>query len=126
MKIVFWIIALPIIAFAMAFAVSNHESVAISLWPFAYRLEIPLYIAVTGGLFFGFLAGLIYGWIGSLTFRRRAHNAAKQVVKLQTETDELRRKLAQAENSSVQSLAQANAPVAPSQTTRRRIVGGDF
>lgn len=125
MKILFWIIALPIIAFAMAFAVSNHESVTISLWPFAYRLEIPLYIAVTGGLFFGFLAGLIYGWIGSLTFRHRAHHAAKQVAKLQAETEELRRKLAQAEGA-IHPLPPADAPDYPSQSARRRIAGGDF
>ena len=125
MRIIFWIIALPIIAFAMAFAMSNHEGVTISLWPFAYRLEIPLYIAVTGGLFFGFLAGLIYGWIGSLTFRRRAHSAAKQVTKLQAETEELRRKLAQAE-SVTHPLPPSEAPDYPSQSTRRRIAGGDF
>ena len=125
MKVLFWIIALPIIGFAMAFAVSNHESVAISLWPFAYRLEIPLYIAVTGGLFFGFLAGVIYGWIGSLTLRHRAHGAAKQVAKLQAETEELRHKLARAE-AATHPLPLADAPDQPFQTTRRRIAGGDF
>lgn len=125
MKILFWIIALPIIAFAMAFAVSNHESVTISLWPFAYRLDIPLYIAVTGGLFFGFLAGLIYGWIGSLTFRHRAHSTAKQLAKLQGETEELRRKLTQAE-SAAHPLPTADALGYPPQSARQRIAGGDF
>lgn len=125
MKVVFWIIALPIIALAMAFAVSNHETVSISLWPLAYRLDIPLYIAVTGALFLGFLAGLIYGWIGSLRARHRARVEAKHVSKLQTETEELRRKLALAEGAG-HPLPPASAPDYPSPSALRHIAGGGF
>lgn len=123
MKVVFWIIALPIVAIAMAFAVSNHEIVTISLWPLVYRIDVPLYIAVTGALFLGFLAGLIYGWIGSLRARHRGRVEAKQVAKLQTETEELRRKLALAEGAG-HALPPTTAPAYPPPSVLRHIVGG--
>ena len=125
MKVVFWIIALPIIAIAMAFAVSNHENVSISLWPLAYRLDVPLYIAVTGALFLGFLAGLIYGWTGSLRARHQARTAAKQAAKSQAEADELRRKLVLAEGAG-HPLPAASAPAFPSQSALRHIAGGSM
>lgn len=123
MRVVFWIIALPIVAIAMAFAVSNHENVTINLWPLAYRLDIPLYIAVTGALFLGFIVGLLYGWIGGLRARHRARIEAKHVTKLQTENEELRRKLALAEGAG-RPLPPATAPAYPPPSTLRHIAGG--
>jgi uncharacterized integral membrane protein len=123
MKVLFWIIALPIVAIAMAFAVANHDSVTISLWPLAYRIEIPLYIAVTGALFFGFLVGITYGWIGSLRARHRARAEAKRADKLNAENTELRQKLALAENAT-RTLPATTAPTYPSEAALRHIAGG--
>ncbi len=99
MRIAFWIIALPIIAIAMAFAVSNADNAVFGLWPLPYRLELPLYAAVSGALFLGLLAGLIYGWLTSLRLRRRAHAETKRADHLETEIADLRRKLAVAESA---------------------------
>ena len=123
MRVVFWIIALPIIAAAMAFAVSNHETVVISLWPLAYSLDVPLYIAVTGALFVGFLTGVIYGWIHSLPLRHRARNDARQAAKLQSEIEDLRHKLSQAEQAS-HPLPPASPTSYPPPAALRHIVGG--
>jgi uncharacterized integral membrane protein len=123
MRVVFWIVALPVVAVAMAFAVSNHESVAIGLWPLAYRLEAPLYIVVTGALFLGFVVGLLYGWIGSLRARRRARVEAKHVSRLENETEELRRKLALAENAA-HPLPPSSAPAYPPPASLRHLGGG--
>lgn len=123
MRVVFWIIALPIIAAAMAFAVSNHETVVISLWPLAYRLDVPLYIAVTGALFLGFLTGVIYGWIHSLPARQRARSEAKHAAKLQDEIEELRHKLSLAEQAS-HPLPPPSTASYPPPSALRHIVGG--
>jgi uncharacterized integral membrane protein len=124
MKLLFWIIALPIVAIAMAFAVSNHETVTISLWPLAYRIEVPLYFAVTGALFLGFIAGLASGWVGSLRTRRRARTETRRAEKLTTENTELRQKLAQAENAA-RALPALSAPAYPPDAALRHIAGGD-
>jgi uncharacterized integral membrane protein len=125
MKIVFWIVALPVVAIAMAFAVSNHEPAAISLWPLVYRLEAPLYIVVTGALFLGFIIGLLYGWIGSLRARRRARSETKQVAKLQAENEELQRKLALAE-SAAHALPPPMQLNNPQPAALRHVTGGGF
>lgn len=119
MKVLFWIIALPIIAVAMAFAVSNPEPVTISLWPLAYRIEVPLYIAVSGALFLGFMVGITWGWIGSLRARRRMRAETKRADVLREENTELRHQLARAESA-----AHALPPDDPAESTLRHIVGG--
>lgn len=124
MRILFWIIALPIIAIAMAFAVSNHEMVTISLWPLGFRLESPLYIVVTGALFLGLVCGLLYGWIHGMGVRHRARVETKLVAKLQSENDDLRRKLALAENAR-HALPVAGTPDYPAQATLRHLSGSD-
>ena len=123
MRVVFWIVALPIVAIAMAFAVSNHENVTIDLWPAPYRLDVPLYIAVTGALLLGFVVGVTYGWIGSLRARHRARAEAKRADKLVRDNEELRHKLTLAENAA-HSLPPASAPSYPSQKALRHIAGG--
>lgn len=55
----FWIL----VAVLVIFSVSNREAVTITLFPFAYETEAPLYLVFFGGLFLGFLmAGLIMLW----------------------------------------------------------------
>ena len=125
MRIVFWIVALPVVAIAMAFAVSNHEAVAISLWPLVYRLEAPLYIVVTGALFLGFIIGLLYGSIGTLRARHRARTEAKHATKLQSENEDLRQKLSLAE-SAAHALPPPMPPVQSQRSSLRRIAGGDI
>ncbi len=123
MKALFWIIALPIIAIAMAFAVSNAQSVTISLWPLPYRLEMPLYSVVTGALFLGLVTGLIYGWIASLRLRRRTHSETRRADGLESEIAELRRKLAVAE-SATRVLPPPSPPAYPPENTLRHIGTG--
>jgi uncharacterized integral membrane protein len=118
MRIVFWIIALPVIAIAMAFAVSNHDPVAISLWPLVYRLEAPLYVVVTSALFVGFLIGMLYGGINTLRARHRARHEARHASKLQADNEDLRRKLSLAESATY-----ALPPANHQSTTLRRIAG---
>lgn len=124
MRIVFWIIALPVVAVAMAFAVSNHDAVAISLWPLVYKLEAPLYVVVTGALFIGFLIGMLYGGIGTWRARHRARSEARQASKLQSDNEELRRKLTLAESATY--ALPPSLPANHPSNTLRRIAGGDI
>lgn len=127
MRLISWLIALPVVALAMAFAVSNHDSVTIDLWPAPYRLEVPLYIAVTGALLTGFVIGVIYGWIGSLPARRRARSEAKRADKLAAENEDLRHKLNLAENAARSVPPPATTPATPaypSKAVLRHLAGG--
>lgn len=129
MKILFWLVAIPVIALAMTFAVSNHEAVTLDLWPAPLRLDVPLYLVVTGALLLGLVVGLISGWIGTIRARHRARQEAKRAERLNAENEELRHKLNLATHAlpglpaADQSATQAAYP-AP--TALRRFAGGGF
>jgi uncharacterized membrane protein YciS (DUF1049 family) len=94
MKILFWIVAIPAIAIAMSFGVSNPESVTIGLWPLVHKVEMPVYAAVTVALFFGFFVGVLIAWIDSLRHRAEARRLARRLRELEAEDARLRRELA--------------------------------
>ncbi|HEY4134428.1 MAG TPA: lipopolysaccharide assembly protein LapA domain-containing protein [Alphaproteobacteria bacterium] len=96
MKILFWIVAVPAIAIAMSFGVSNPESVSIGLWPLVHKVQMPVYAAVTVALFFGFFVGVLIAWIDSLRHRAEARRLARRLRELEAEDARLRRELAMA------------------------------
>ncbi len=100
MKFLFWIVAVPALAVAMSFGVSNPQSVSLRLWPLVNSVEMPLYAAITITLFFGLLVGGLIAWIDSLRHRAEARRLARRVRDLETEDARLRGELAQATASS--------------------------
>jgi uncharacterized membrane protein YciS (DUF1049 family) len=96
MKFLFWLIAIPALAIAMSFGVSNPQSVALRLWPLVNSVEMPLYAAVTIALFFGLLVGGLIAWIDSLRHRAEARRLARRLRELEAEDARLRRELAMA------------------------------
>jgi|LNFM01.2.fsa_nt_gb uncharacterized membrane protein YciS (DUF1049 family) len=96
MKFLFWIVAIPALAVAMSFGVSNPQSVSLRLWPLVNSVEMPLYAAVTVTLFFGLLVGGLIAWIDSLRHRAEARRLARRLRELEAEDARLRRELAMA------------------------------
>lgn len=100
MKFLFWLIAIPALAVAMSFGVSNPQSVALRLWPLVNSVEMPLYAAVTIALFFGLLVGGLIAWIDGLRHRAEARRLARRLRELEAEDARLRRELAMAKGAS--------------------------
>jgi len=94
MKFLFWIVAVPALAVAMSFGVSNPQSVSLRLWPLVNSVEMPLYAAVAIALFFGLLFGGLVGWIDSLRHRAEARRLARRLRELEAEEARLRGELA--------------------------------
>lgn len=67
-----WIIGLPLALLAAVFAVANRHLVRLELWPFPVAVDLPVYLAVLGVLVIGLLAGASMVWGSSLAARRRA------------------------------------------------------
>jgi uncharacterized integral membrane protein len=65
-----WIITLPITILAVMFALSNSETVPVSLW-WLWATDLPLYLLILGSLLLGFLLGAIVAWISGAARRRR-------------------------------------------------------
>jgi len=65
-----WLIGLPIIVFAVFFAVSNQDVTTLGLWPTQYTLDVPMYWAIEGMFLIGMVVGIFFAWLAG--GRRRA------------------------------------------------------
>ncbi|MEE8279239.1 MAG: lipopolysaccharide assembly protein LapA domain-containing protein [Alphaproteobacteria bacterium] len=117
MKVLFWLLGLPVLVAAVAFALSNRETVALEVWPLPYVLELPAYAAILGAVFAGFLCGAVWAWMSGGKWRRRARAGARKLKPLERENEELRKQLAAAE-------ARQNVPDAAE--TRRRLAAAEL
>lgn len=98
MKVLLWIVLLPLFLLGALFAVSNRGSVAIGLWPFFDGVEMPLFVALVGATYIGFILGAIIAWWSAAgtrararAERRRADALARDYASLQTRVESLSR-----------------------------------
>jgi uncharacterized integral membrane protein len=89
------LIALPLLLLLVLFALSNTAPVRLHLWPTDYALELPLSLAVLGGMAIASLAGGLTVWISELAQRRRARRAEQTVRLLEAQVQELKARLPQ-------------------------------
>ena len=101
MKLLIWLVIVPLLVIAALFAISNREPVAVGLWPFFDGVTMPLFVALIGTLYIGFVLGAVVAWWGSASTRAKARNEARRA-------EQLRR-----ENESLQSRLDAQAPKPP-------------
>ena len=79
MKLLHFLISIPVLFFTVSFAVSNGREMPFSLWPFPFEIELPVSFAVLLiGLLF-FVAGGAYGWFLGLPVRFEKAAQAKKI-----------------------------------------------
>lgn len=93
MKLLFWIVGLPLLLVAGFFAIANRGPATINLWPFADPFEAPLFIAIIVPLYVGVLVGAIIAWGSGRRTRSRARTEAKRATALQRENEALKARL---------------------------------
>jgi putative membrane protein len=79
MRLLRWVIAAPFLLLLVLFALSNTAPVKLGLWPTDYAIELPLSVAILGGMALAFLAGALVVWVGHVGQRRRARRAEQSV-----------------------------------------------
>lgn len=87
------LILTPFLLLLVLFALSNTAPVRIGLWPTGWSLEMPLSIAILGGMALAFLIGGLLVWIAELGQRRRARRAEQAVRLLEAQVQELKSRL---------------------------------
>jgi lipopolysaccharide assembly protein A len=92
-KLIHWLVTLPLAVILIIFAVSNRDSVVVTFWPLPVVLEAPLYLVVLLALFAGFLAGELVAWINGRRHRREARRRARRIAALERELDATQAKL---------------------------------
>jgi uncharacterized integral membrane protein len=91
--VLFWIVVIPLLFVSALFAIENREIVEISLWPISGKLALPLFLALIGALYFGFLLGGLIAWWSGRLARAKARREARRADALQRERDALRAQL---------------------------------
>lgn len=92
MKIVKWIVLVPIAVALVAFAVANRQSVVVSLDPFGadppvFALSAPLSVVLLVTLVIGVIIGGLATWVGQGRWRRAARRKDRQLRRMTAETD---------------------------------------
>jgi len=92
MRLISWIIMVPLGAAAIVFSISNRSMVVIDLWPAPVTLDVPLYAIVFASLFAGFLLGGIVSWFSAGKTRRNARASAARARTAERELEYTRAK----------------------------------
>ncbi|MDX1402568.1 MAG: LapA family protein [Kiloniellales bacterium] len=91
-SIIFWIVAVILVAFAIAFSAFNQHHAGIDLWPLDIELSLPLYLIVLCALACGFLLGGIVAIALGGKGRATRREALYRNEMLERENAELRAK----------------------------------
>ncbi|MBF0373316.1 MAG: LapA family protein [Alphaproteobacteria bacterium] len=89
MRLLSWIIGLPVAIALVVFAVANRQIVPVDLFPLPIAAELPVYLVVLGALLAGFLMGLLAAWIAGHRHRAKARAEARRAAHLEREVDRL-------------------------------------
>ena len=95
-KVMRLLIGIPLLLLLLLFALSNKTPVRLGIWPTDFTLQLPLSLAVLGGMAIAFLAGGLIVWLSELSQRRRARHAEQTVRLLEAQVQELKARLPQA------------------------------
>ena len=82
-------LALPFLLVIVLFALSNKQTVELTLWPTDFQLDMPLSLAALSLAFVFFLAGALMSWGGTLAARSRARRAEATVRQLRGQVEAL-------------------------------------
>lgn len=85
-----WIIGVPLVVGAIAFAVANGETVSFTYSPLHEPVNWPLYALVLIALMIGFIIGSVMTWAAGHAARTEKRALAKRNKELQTELDKIK------------------------------------
>jgi uncharacterized integral membrane protein len=93
LKLVHWLVTLPVTVILIYFAVCNRQIVEVSFWPFA-SVSVWAFMLALPALVLGFLAGELAAWAGGRQRREEARAAARRIAALEQELRALENRLA--------------------------------
>ncbi len=85
LRLLRWVIGLPIILIVLGFALVNRGDVTLSFWPSDVEIALPLSLLIVGVFFAGALFGQALAWLGSLGRRIESARLKRAMQKLQSD-----------------------------------------
>jgi uncharacterized integral membrane protein len=80
-----WLVTGPVTLLLVLFAISNRESVSVTLWPLPTSLDPPLYLVVLVAMLIGFLVGEFVAWVVGRRWRQDARRKGRRIDALERE-----------------------------------------
>lgn len=85
MRIIRWLIGLPIILVILCFALVNRGNVTLSFWPSDIDVNLPLSLLIIGIFFAGAVFGQLLAWLASLSRRIESARLRRALQRLQND-----------------------------------------
>lgn len=89
MKIIQFVFSCVVLFFTVSFAVSNHQSFALTLWPFPFEITLPISFVVLAFALLFFIFGGVYSWILTIPVRNDRYRQGKKIKELTKKVAEL-------------------------------------
>lgn len=100
MKKIRWILTLPLALILVIFAINNRHVIEVSLWPFYFTIQWPLFVFLYISLVVGFLSGAFLIWVSGvqlklryLKLKKNKKDGAKSKGEINNDTQEVSRVL---------------------------------
>jgi uncharacterized integral membrane protein len=84
-RAVHWFVTLPLTVVFVDFAISNGQTVTITLWPLPVEIATRLFLVVLLAMAAGFLIGELVAWLGGRRWRREAREKSRRIEALERE-----------------------------------------
>ncbi|WP_185961411.1 lipopolysaccharide assembly protein LapA domain-containing protein [Telmatospirillum sp. J64-1] len=94
MRVLAWLIGLPVAVIAIVFAVSNRQTTTVELWPLPFTFSLPLFLIVLVPFMVGLLAGAVILWFSQGRRRSAARADRRRLRALERENEQLKAKAA--------------------------------
>lgn len=94
LRIVHWVLFLLIALIVVVFVVQNRHVVEVSLWPFPFMQQAPLFAVIVLCVLFGFLFGAFSAWLSGAGVRKRARDLARANQEKTHQISQLQKELA--------------------------------
>ncbi|BBK29430.1 uncharacterized protein DUF1049 [Stella humosa] len=95
MRILFWLLTLPLLAAIAAFAVTNRGLVSLELWPLPFIVTVPAFLVILSAVSVGLAIGAAATWVSAGIQRRELRRRGRRIDALEREVQTLRRRIAE-------------------------------
>lgn len=83
MKLISWVFVALLAVAVIILSVGNKESVTFSFFPLPFVMDVPLFLLILAGAFFGVLLGAFRTWLSDGKLRRENRELKREALKME-------------------------------------------